>query len=383
MRLPLRIVADENIPLVREAFSAFGEVETLPGRAITPEQVKDADALLVRSITRVDRNLLNDSKVAFVGTATIGTDHVDTDYLRERGTAFASAPGCNANSVAEYVVAALLQVQHHHGIPLRRCSLGIIGVGHVGGKVRAKAEALGMHCVCNDPPLAERTGDPQYRPLEEAIACDFVTLHVPLEHAGPCPTYRLAGVDFFERIRPSAILINTARGAVVDSLALLAALETGRVHTAILDVWENEPTPPQALVERAFIATPHIAGYSYDGKVNGTRQLYEALRRQTDSVPPWSLDKMLPPAVCPEIRVDSQREDALLVAVSAVYDIMRDDAAFRAAMAGPKTERGALFDRLRKDYPTRREFMHTHVRTVPPSTELDRTLAGLGFKTGA
>lgn len=350
---------------------------------MTSSDLQDADVLLVRSITRVDEPLLCNSRVAFVGTATIGTDHVDTDYLARRGVAFASAPGCNANSVAEYVVAALLQFERREAFSLRGRSMGIIGAGQVGTRVRQKAEALGIRCIYNDPPLADQTADTQYRSLEEALDCDIVTLHVPLETSGPYPTYHLAGVDFFEKIRPGALIINTARGAVLDTLALLAALEAGKVRAAILDVWENEPTPPQALVERAFIATPHIAGYSYDGKVNGTRQIYEALCAHLDTAPRQSIDSLLPPTTCPEITLDSSRDDALLVAVSALYDIMRDDRAFREAMEAPKAERGVRFDRLRKAYPMRREFSHTTVRVIPPSAELAKALAGLGFRTGA
>ncbi len=375
----MKIIADENIPYVREAFSAFGTVHTLPGRAITREALADANVLLVRSITRVDRDLLEGTPVRFVATATIGEDHVDKAYLQEKGIAFSAAPGCNAGSVCQYVTAALLSLADAFGLRLDAMTLGIVGVGNVGGRVWKAAEALGMRCMLNDPPLADKTGDPRYRPIAEILDCDIITLHTPLEKTGPYPTWHLADASFLGRMQRDGILINTARGAVADNQVVTAALQEGHLRAAVLDVWENEPHPEIALVEAAFIATPHIAGYSFDGKVNGTRQIYEALCAHLGVTPTWDPSPLLPAPECPEIRVNPDDPRAVSGAVRAVYDIMRDDAAMRGILTVPESERGAYFDRLRKEYPRRREFFNTRVRLTRSNTQVAATLSGIGF----
>ncbi len=376
----MKIIADENIPYVREAFAAFGAVHTMPGRAITRDALADADTLLVRSITRVNRDLLEGTPVRFVATATIGEDHVDKAYLQERGIAFSAAPGCNAGSVRQYVTAALLSLADAFEFRLDAMTLGIVGVGNVGGRVWKAAEALGMRCVLNDPPLADKTGDPRYRPVTEILDCDIITLHTPLEKGGQYPTWHLADAAFLRAMKRGSILVNTARGAVADNEAVKAALREGHLRAAVLDVWENEPNPDIALVEAAFIATPHIAGYSFDGKVNGTRQIYEALCAHLGVAPTWDPAPLLPAPECPEIWVNPDDPSAVSGAVRAVYDIMEDDAAMRGIPAVPESERGAFFDRLRKEYPRRREFFNTHARLTRPDPQLAATLSGIGFK---
>lgn len=392
----LKVIADENIPFVREAFEALGDVVVMSGRAMSAEMVKKADLLLVRSITRVNRALLEGSAVRFVATATIGDDHIDKAYLAERGIGFASAPGCNANSVAEYIAATLLELafrgQRKQGqsrpgdslgtVPvfLAGKTLGIVGVGNVGKRVLAKAPALGLECVLNDPPLARETGDPKYRPIEEIFDCDIVTLHVPLAEEGPDATYHLANETFIRNMKPGAVLINTARGAVADGAAVKHALDDGHLRACVLDVWEGEPNPDPALLERAFIGTPHIAGYSFDGKVNGTRQIYEAACRFLGHTPAWDPTPLLPEPENPELTVRGDIEDAVRTAVQAVYDVMADDAGMRAMLGVPEHERGAFFDRLRKQYPRRREFFNTRVAVQPPNVELEAQLRVLGFQ---
>lgn len=377
-------VADENIPFAREAFAAFGEVRTLPGREIVRAALSDADLLLVRSITRVDAALLEGTPVRFVGTATIGEDHVDADWLRDRGIGFASAPGCNANSVAEYVTAALLALAERQGRDLAGASLGIVGVGNAGSRVDAKARALGMRTVWHDPPRAEAEGAACFAPREAMFACDFVSLHVPLTRTGPHPTHHMVDAAFLEAMKPSAILINTARGAVVDGSALASALASGKIAGAALDVWENEPRIDPALLDCAAIATPHIAGYSYDGKVRGTEMIRAAACRHFGLPEAWRAAPHLPPPEVPEIRIPADESRPIARAVRAVYDIMRDDAALRAAGALPSPgERAEAFDRLRKHYPRRREFPHTRVLLDAPAKALRDALARLGFRTGA
>ena len=378
----MKIVADENIPFVREAFSALGEVTAMPGRAMTADALAGAEVLLVRSITKVNAELLDGSGIRFVGTATIGEDHVDKAYLARHGIGFASAPGCNANSVGQYIVSVLLTLAESFEFSLEGLRLGIVGVGNVGSRVFGKATALGMKCVLNDPPLAAATKGDVYRPIEEIHDCDIVTLHVPLTQEGPHATHHLAGERFLWNMRPGSILINSSRGPVVDEAALRGALESGHIRACVMDVWEGEPAIDAAMLERAFLGTPHIAGYSFDGKVNGTRQVYESACRFLDMRPQWDPSPLLPPPECPEVIVDGESADpfdALRAAVYAVYDVRKDDQAMRALLDADESERPGLFDQLRKEYPRRREFFNTKARIKPENEELRTRLAGIGF----
>jgi erythronate-4-phosphate dehydrogenase len=230
----MKIIADQNIPYVKECFSSIGDVTLTGGRDVTPELVKDADILLVRSITKVNADLLAGSSVKFVATATIGTEHIDQGYLDEHGIGFASAPGSNANSVAEYIVAALLTLGKKHRFRLEGKSIGIVGVGNVGSKVETKCRALGMDVVLNDPPLARQTGDDKYRLLDEVYGCDFITMHTPLTKDGSDPTYHLADEKFFDSMKQGAFFLNTSRGKVQDEAALKKAMaaECRSVHAA-------------------------------------------------------------------------------------------------------------------------------------------------------
>ncbi|HUU26510.1 MAG TPA: 4-phosphoerythronate dehydrogenase, partial [archaeon] len=379
----MNILADENMPLAREAFSNLGEVRLLPGREISPESVADCDILAVRSVTLVDQHLLEGSRVRFVGTATIGTDHVDTGYLSGAGVGFASAPGCNAVSVAEYVTAALFVLAAGGGFELREKSLGIIGVGNVGSRVSARAEALGMRVVWNDPPLYDQTGDPRYRSLDEALEADIITFHAPLEKAGPYPTYHMADAGLIKRLRPGAILLNTSRGGVMDSTALEEGLASGRVEACVLDVWENEPDISLSLLSAAAIGTPHIAGYSLDGKVRGTQMIYEAACRYFGLDPVWDPSGLLPEPERARIRLEGSLPDAQELAAEAVvaaYPILADDSKLREIINIPEEKRGAYFDSLRKNYPVRREFSSRTVELAQGLSPLAPVLKELGFK---
>jgi erythronate-4-phosphate dehydrogenase len=376
------IVADQNIVFVKEAFEALGEVRLMRGREMTPAAVRDATLLLVRSITPVNRALLEGSAIRFVATATIGTDHVDTEYLREAGVAFAAAPGSNANSVAEYITAALLVLAQRQRKPLEGRTIGIVGAGNVGSRVAAKVGALGMRARLNDPPLQRATGAAKYRPIEELMDCDFITLHVPLEKGGPDPTWHMVAADFLARMRPDAVLLNSSRGAVVDNGALLEALQAGRPGAALLDVFEGEPRIRPALLAKAALATPHIAGYSFDGKVNGTEMIYRAACAFLGRKPDWSPARCMPPPLVPDIEIQPSGagpEETLREAVLKVYPIERDDAALRKLGELPTEEQGAWFDRLRAEYPVRREFQNTTVR-LGESGAVAEKLRGIGFK---
>lgn len=378
--MPLRIVVDENVPLAREAFAPFGEVVLRPGRTLDAASIADADALVVRSVTRVDARLLADSRVRFVGTATIGTDHVDLAELERRGIAFAYAPGCNARSVAEYVVAALLELEVELGRTWAGATVGVVGVGNVGTQVVEVAQALGARVVCSDPPRAAAEPGFASLPLAELLAqSDVVTCHVPLLREGSHPTHRLLDADALARLRDGAVVINTSRGGVVDEEPLRRACESGRLH-AVLDVWRGEPEPDPAMIAVARLATPHIAGYSLDGKLAGTRMIADALQRHLGVAHGADRALFSPPVASAAIDLgDATGRDALRVAVRRVYAIRDDDARFRAALDVAPERRGPAFDRLRRDYPVRREFAGHRVSGRALGEGEKAALEALGF----
>ncbi len=379
----MKIVADANIPFVRECFSSVGEVEILSGRDITPQMLADADALLVRSITPVNAELLSGSAVRFVGTATIGFDHVDLPFLERNRIGFASAPGSNANSAAEYVIAALLEVGQRRNIRLEGSSIGIIGVGNVGGRVATKCEALGMSVYRNDPPLQRQTSDPTYVPVDALYDCDFITIHTPLTREGIDKTYHLADAGFFSRLKRGVVFVNAARGAVVDSEALRAAIRADRLQAVILDVWEHEPNIETDLLEMVDLGTPHIAGYSFDGKVAGMIMIYRSLCKHFGLTPRFDVQDFLPAPIVPRLELETGGigdEDRLASAVERVYRIVRDDRNLREIVHHPPEERGRFFDALRKNYRVRREFHNTTVVLDHPHEGLVRKLRGIGFK---
>lgn len=372
--MALRIVADANQPLAAEGFADVGEVTVLPPAAITREALRDADALVCRSTVKVTPELLEGTAVRFVGTCTIGFDHVDREWLASRGIAFASAPGCNANSVGEWFVAAMLTWAVEKGVSLAGKTLGVVGAGHVGKIVAARAAALRMRVLVNDPPRARAEGATGFVALPELLgASDFVTVHVPLTREGPDATAGLAGAGFFAAMRPGAVFVNASRGAVVDESALQAALASGHLAGAMLDVFANEPRPDPGLLQKLFLATPHVAGYSFDGKVNGARQVHAALCRHFGLAAEWKPQVVMPELAVSEIVVESDAafEVELLDAVSAVYDVRRDH---RALLADP-----AAFARLRAEYPPRYEFFHTVVVAPYHRRDLREGFAGIGF----
>ena len=390
----MKIIADGNIPFVAECFSSIGDVEVLGGREMTRSVVAGADVLLVRSITQVDADLLAQSKVRFVGSATIGFDHIDIEFLRRENIGFASAPGSNANSAAEYVIGGLLEIGQRREIELQGKSIGIIGVGNVGGRLAKKCAALGMEVCLNDPPLARQSGDSKYRPIEELFECDFITLHTPLTFEGIDKTFHLADDKFFESPKPGCVFINASRGGVVETGALRAAIEAGRLGAVVLDVWENEPNIDVELLKMVDIGTPHIAGYSLDGKIAGMIMIYEAACEYFGVEGKLGAGDFLPEPAVPELVVDGSsgsEQDVAAGAVREVYDIVEDDAGLRRVADEPVEERGAFFDGLRKNYPVRREFQNTKVLLATEAAEnklerslkiksLAKKLAGIGFR---
>ena len=384
----MKIIADVDIPFVGECFSSIGEVEVFPGRQIRPGVVRNADVLLVRSITRVDSKLLAGSSVRFVATATIGFEHIDIDFLRGHNIGFASAPGSNANSAAEYVVAAMLFVARKLKIQLAGRSIGIVGVGNVGSRVAEKATALGMKVLLNDPPLQQETGEAKYLPLKELFDCDFITLHTPLTFEGVDKTFHLANEKFFKSMKTGCIFVNSSRGGVVDTCALKQAVKSGQVKGAVLDVWENEPDIDTELLAMVDIGTPHIAGYSLDGKVAGMIMIYKAACKYFGLEAKFDTKDFLPEPDVPQLKInpDSGELDVLGQTVEKIYDIREDDVRLRRICEKAAGKRGKFFDDLRKDYPVRREFQNTRVviadsgQRVADSKRIAKKLTGIGFK---
>ena len=356
----LRIAADHNILYVSEAFGDAGPVHQYAAEALTRSVCLDHDVLLVRSVTPVNQSLLDATPVSFVGSTTIGTDHVDLDYLRLRSIGFAHAPGANAESVVEYVVCALITLAHERQRSLDGLVLGVVGCGNIGGRLARRASALGMHVLRNDPPLA-RKGGTDWVDLDCVLAeSDVVTVHVPLQ----ADTRHLINASTLKAMKREAWLVNTSRGAVVDSVALGYALEQRSIDAAVLDVWEQEPTPNTDLVRLAAIATPHIAGHSFDGKVSGTLMVQDAVARHFGITLQWDGAAELRPDNRPRLSL-TQSSDWMHTLAQQLYDIRADDRRMRAWATLPPSARAAGFAAMRRNYPRRRAFSTIAVSGVP------------------
>jgi erythronate-4-phosphate dehydrogenase len=380
MPASLTIIADRQILLAEETFSRFGKVELVDGRSIDQSSVKNTDVLLVRSVTQVDESLLKNSKIWFVGSATSGIDHIDTDYLKKTNISFVHAPGSNARSVAEYVLSSLLATAEFNNFDLTKKTVGIIGCGQVGSRVKRFLESLGVQCLLNDPPLAEQGTTESYVGLERVLEADIITVHVPLTIDGKYPTSKLVDKSFLDRLKADVVLINTSRGEVIDESVLLSFKETNPESTLILDVWCNEPGININLLQQTFIGTPHIAGYSYDGKLKATKMLAEALLAQTKNMP--DIAQVLTPEPVTDT-IEYNDDTAVQLAVMQTYDIRSDAIALRELISMPSGERGVYFDSLRKNYPIRREFTNRRINTKNLNNEMKQCLLELGFKTGS
>jgi erythronate-4-phosphate dehydrogenase len=375
----MRLFVDENIPQGREVFGAYGEVRLFAGRSLKREDLREADALLVRSITPVNAALLEGTPVRFVGTATIGVDHVDQDYLRKAGIGFASAPGCNSRSVAEYLVAALLHLRAHRGLSLEGKTLGIVGFGQVGSQVARVAPHLGLKILRCDPPLEEKGHPGPFLPLRELAAqSDLLTLHVPLSAEGPHATLNLLNREFFDSLNGPKVLINTSRGEVTDGGALLEAMNGGRFSHVVLDVFPGEPGIDPALAGRADLISPHIAGYSIQGKLNGTAQIHEAFLGHFGLEKKSEVKMPSPPQPLIAWPSASDVEASMHHCVRQCYDILHDDIDLRRALGDPELPR--RFDALRKAYRVRHEFAGFRITGLPQEeTAVRKRLRGLGF----
>ncbi len=373
------IAVDEKIPYWEESFSSIGEVRPFDGRRPVRSLTLDADALVVRSVTSVNADLLEGTSVRFVGTATIGMDHLDEAYLGHRGIRYMNAAGSNANAVAEWLVAALLVVAERRSWDLRQKSLAVIGVGQVGSRVVKKARGLGMEVLLCDPPLRESTGDTNYRLLEDVIGADLLTLHVPLTKNGRYPTWRMFDEKLLGRLSPRQFVFNSARGAVIDNNALRVVLGKRGMEGAVLDVWEDEPRISYELLHLVDLGTPHNAGYSIDGKVRGTEMILDGLCRFFGIPCTWDTKGLYPPPARIAPPVGTRGLDAVRSIVLQVHDILETDARLRELHSLTQDEAAVAFDRLRNDYPLRPEFRHFVVELDDSNAELASPLEGLGF----
>ena len=378
----MKIVADKAIPFVEPFFSTLGEVELLNEAELTAASVREADCLVVRTVTRVNEELLARSRAQCVASATTGTDHIDLECLRSRGILVFDAKGCNARAVAEYALSSLFALSADNGLALEGKIAGIIGCGNTGGRLRRLLDAIGVETRVYDPFIRDQNGSLVFQELDEVLDADIISLHVPLTTIGEHPTWRMVGRDFLKRLKTDVTFINTSRGSVADERELLRFAKRNPASRLALDVWDNEPCINQELLAAATLATPHIAGYSLDARVNATRRVYEQAR-DFFGLPARPPAVSLPPREKAELRLDKFGDDmeAARTAVLAAYDARRDCAALREMMNLEPTRRGAFFSSLRANYAHRREISSLRLRLPGTAGALSAKLSQLGFET--
>lgn len=379
----MKILADENIPLVHEFFDSMGDVVTRPGRNISNDDARSASALLVRSVTNVNQNLLESSQVSFVGTCTIGVDHLDQQWLQNNHITFSSAPGCNANSVVEYVYAALC----HLDVNWLDKKFGIIGCGNVGGLLYRRLKLQGVDCYCYDP-LRSSESNPDLCSLEEVLSCDIISMHTPLTKVGSHPSFHLIELPELRQLKQGAVLLNCGRGPVINNADLLQFLDERKDVRVVLDVWEPEPDISLELLDKVALGSPHIAGYSYDGKLKGTEMIYQALCKHLNRSPELSVKKLVPPLKNNQLVADSQLStwEKIKRLIAEVYSISSDDRDLRALATAARSGHenfGLGFDKLRKHYPVRREFHNYQVFGADKKTAEWLSVLGFGLASSA
>ena len=372
----ITIVADDHIPFLKGVLEPYAKMVYLPGDRITRSDIIKADGLITRTRTRCSKDLLEGMPVKFIATATIGYDHIDTNYCEENGIRWSHAPGCNSSSVKQYVASALAQFSASKGIKSENQVIGIIGVGNVGRKVARLSLSLGLTPILNDPPRAQAEGSAGFSPIEEILEmADIITLHVPLNQEGICKTYHLADEAFFGKLARRPLLINTSRGEIVDTGAVKMAIRQGRISGYVADVWEHEPGLDLELLQMTSLGTPHIAGYSVEGKANGTAACVQAASRYFGfGIDQWQ-PQFLPPPPNPRIKILStgKTDDEIISeALLAAYNILKDD-------ENLKKDPGA-FEKLRNYYPIRREYEAFTIKLTEYRPDVERKLRELGFQ---
>ena len=335
----MKLLIDDAVWGSNQIFSEFGEVFTLPGREIRSESLKDFDALIVRSRTRVDEKLLRDANIKFVGSTVAGLDHIDKNYLEDNAITLSSAQGCNANAVSEYVISAIANLSKDYGFKLSNKTLGIIGVGNVGRRLEVKAKQLGMKTLLNDPPREALEGSDNFTSLESALSADIVTFHTPLTYSGRHPTYKLLDSHNFKHINNDAIVINAARGGIINEMVW----EKTQTKANIIDCWENEPNINLNLQKSAYWATPHIAGHSIDAKFMGSFMIYKDLCKYIKK----PLNDNIEHLINPELKII--RENNLHETLNSIYSFHADDKAIQDI---------SNFENYRRNYPERYEWRH-------------------------
>ncbi len=379
----MKIIADAAIPHVLAVFADLGEIELVPGREITPSVLHDAEVLLVRTVTTVDRALLTGTPVRYVASTSSGVDHVDLAYLQDSDIRFFHAPGCNAPAVCEYVLSSLFGLDEQAALDMNGWQIGIIGYGHVGSSLAGQLRALGLSVHVYDPFILDAAGGYPFREIEEIMRSDVISLHVPLTDTGPYPTRHLVDAAFLQQLKDAVILINTARGEVIDEQALMDSLAQRPRMQVVLDVWTNEPHINTALLERASIATPHIAGYSLDARRRATCMVYDQLLACMGRPRPPRLPELPIPALAEvKLAADTAKTDLTLIkkAVLSSYDVRVDSAALHRLIELPAPSPGDLFDALRANYPPRYGFAHRQVALSGEADRLQDTLCALGFQ---
>ncbi len=376
MKHQITIVADNKIPFLKGALEPFAEVRYLPASEITNASLRDVDALITRTRTNCNANLLDGTAVKFIATATIGFDHIDDTYCREHSIKWVSAPGCNSSSVMQYIGSALLTIAKRKNLTLSDCTIGIVGVGNVGKKVARLATLFGMNVLCNDPPRMRMETNLDFVSIDEIMSkSDIITFHVPLNKEGLDKTYHLADDNFFAKVKKGTVLINTSRGSVVETHSLKKTIKIGTISSAVLDVWESEPNIDRELLAMVDIATPHIAGYSADGKANGTSMCVHAVSEFFKlGVPTNWYPVVLLPEDSTSLAIDCKNktyQENLYEAILPTYQIMNDDARLRTS---PET-----FEQQRSSYPIRREYPTYELKLNNPDGGAAAMFRNLGF----
>jgi erythronate-4-phosphate dehydrogenase len=368
------LAIDRAIPYWAEAFSNIGELRPFSAEKLRPEDIRGIDALVVRSVTKVDASLLEGSSARFVAAASAGFDHIDREYLRNRGVGFGYAAGCNATAVSEYIASALAVIASRRNWDLSDKSIAVIGVGHVGSRVAKKARTLGMKVLLCDPPLRDLTGDSQYQNLEDVLGADILSFHVPLVSKGPYPTRHMVDRALLDRLSPNQYLINSSRGAVIDNSELKIALGQGRIEGAVLDVWEGEPQIDFSLLDLVDIGTPHIAGTAIDGKIRATEISLEELCSFFKIKTSWNAEALYPreTLIHPSEQYAGQNE--VLSTLLRVFDISGSDEGLRRI----RTADG--FIQLRVHHPLRPEFRHFRIDLRHQDGKWQDIFKGLGFE---
>ncbi len=373
----MKIVCDNKIPFLKGALEPYGEVIYLPGADTTAEVVKDADVIVTRTRTKCTEALLKDSSVKMIVTATIGFDHIDTQWCEQNGIEWTNCPGCNSGSVQQYIASVLVNLAQDHGFDMKEKTVGVVGVGNVGKKVARVAELLGFKVLLNDPPRARKEGEEGFVSLDTIIEnADIITVHVPLQREGEDATFHLFDESRLAKLNKEQVLINSSRGEVVDGDALKEVLKSGGIKAAVLDVWEKEPGIDAELLKLLYVGTPHIAGYSLDGKANGTTMSVQAIGRKFDlPCKEWEAQNVPLPEQPVEFEIDAKgltMQQVLSMAVLHTYDVKKDCGRLRESIA--------TFEKQRADYPVRREFATFTLHLKGADEQTSERLAAMGFK---